>query len=53
MPLLNPIPLNCGNNAGTGFVVTNGTSTWLTSCVHPVTGVAKTSNEATLFIMPS
>lgn len=33
------IPLNCKDNAGAGFLVTDGSSTWLTTCAHLVTGI--------------
>lgn len=36
-----PIPLQCKDNGGTGFLVTDGEKVWLVTCVHIITGMAK------------
>lgn len=44
-----PIPLHCRDNAGTGFLVTNGTTVWLVTCVHIVSGLRETPLMDSIF----
>ena len=44
-----PIPLYCRDNAGSGFLVTNGTSVWLVTCVHSISGLRETPPAFDLF----
>jgi hypothetical protein len=49
-----PLPLHCPRNlttigTGTGFVVRNGDTRWLTTCAHVITGLNPTPAETALF----
>lgn len=43
------IPLICRDNVGTGFLVSDGSSVWLTTCVHLVSGQLATSLDPVPF----
>ncbi len=45
-----PVPLNCRNLAGTGFLVTDGQQVWLLTTAHLVTGTGETPKDSDRFI---
>lgn len=46
-----PIPLLSGDNAGTGFLVTDATTVWLVTCVHIISGLHETPLMESIFRM--
>lgn len=44
-----PIPIHCRDNAGSGFLVTDGANVWLVTCVHLISGLKETPPIASLF----
>jgi len=47
--MASPIPILCGDNAGTGFLLTDVKDVWLVTCVHLVSGLRETPLIDTIF----
>lgn len=48
--MVKPIPIICRDNAGTGFLVSDGDTVWLVTCVHIFSELINTPPEASFFM---